>query len=42
MTCVYICLYKTTFVSPQMDEFIIKVHKWTGSSHWDALKLLSS
>ena len=27
-------------LSPQVDEFIIKVHKWTGSPHKDALKLL--
>ena len=34
MTCVYICFYETTTMT--------KVHKWTSSSHVDALKLLSS
>ena len=34
MTCVCVRLYEITSVT--------KVHKWTSSSHVDALKLLSS
>jgi len=33
MTCVCVCLYETRSVT--------KVHKWTSSSHGDALKLSS-
>ena len=42
MTYVYMCLYKTTFVTKSTSGRVhYQVHKWTSSSHRDALKLSS-
>ena len=43
MTCVYMCLYKTTFITKSTSGQVhYQVHKWTSSSHGDALKLFKS
>ena len=34
MTCIYICLYETTLVNSQVDEFIIK--SLNGQVHYES------